>query len=66
MNLYLYEGPVTAFGKPVANRWRGSTYATSDKKAKSNLAFKYKKQNNLMATSKIDLPGEIILAKEDV
>lgn len=66
MNLYLYEGPVTSFGKPVANRWRGSTYAMSDKKAKNNLAYQYKKQKHLSATSRVELPGEITMAKEDV
>ena len=66
MNLYLYDGPVTAFGKTVANRWKGSTYAVSDKKAKSNLAYKYKKQNNLVPASRIKLPGKIVMAKEDV
>ena len=42
MNLYLYDGPVTAFNKLVKNRWKASTYAVSDKKAKSNLTYKYK------------------------
>ena len=66
MNLYLYDGPVTVFGTTVRRRWKASTYAVSDRKAKSNLMYKYKKQNNLVATSKIELPGEIIMAKEDV
>ena len=66
MNLYLYEGPVTSFGEVVARKWRASTYAMSDRKAKSNLAYKYRKQRGLLATSKIELPGEIIMAKEDV
>ena len=66
MNLYLYDGPVTSFGTMVTNRWKGSTYAMSDRKAKSNLAFQYKKQRHLQPGSKIELPGEVIMAKEDV
>jgi hypothetical protein len=53
-------------GKVVANRWRGSTYAVSDGKAKSNLSYKYKKQHKLMPTAKVELPGELVMAKEDV
>lgn len=66
MNLYLYEGPVTSFGKVLTNRWRSSTYAVSDKKAKNNLAYKYKKQYHLTPTSRVELPGEIVMGKEDV
>lgn len=66
MNLYLYEGPVTAFGKMITNRWKSSTYAVSDKKAKSNLMYKYKKQNNYTANAKIELPGLLVMAKEDI
>lgn len=66
MNLYLYDGPVTSFGKMVTNRWKGSTYAMSDRKARSNLTFQYKKQKHLRPGSKIELPGEIVMAKEDV
>ena len=46
MNLYLYDGPVMEFDTCVANRWKASTYAVSEKKAKSNLAYQYKKKNN--------------------
>lgn len=66
MNLYLYDGPVASFGRVVKKRWKNSTYAVSDKKARSNLTYKYKKQHNLTADSKIELPGEIIMGKEDV
>lgn len=64
MNLYLYDGPVTAFNRLIKNRWEASTYAVSDKKAKSNLSYKYKKENNLTADSKIELPGKIVMVKE--
>ena len=29
-----------------SNRWKASTYSVSEKKAKSNFAYQYKKKNN--------------------
>lgn len=60
MNQYTYDGPVMEFDICVANRWKGSTYAVSEKKARTNLAYQYKKKNNRMPGTKITLPGEII------
>lgn len=60
MNLYSYSGPVTEFGRCIDNHWSGSTYAPSAKKAKSNLAYQYKKKHNKLPAAKIDLPGEIV------
>lgn len=57
--LYFYEGPVCEFGRCVQNVWRGQTLAVSEKKAKSNLAFQWKYQNNRLANTKVELPGEI-------
>lgn len=39
MNRYMYDGPVMEFNICVANRWQGSTYAASEQKARSNLAY---------------------------
>lgn len=58
-NLYTYEGPVMKFDTCIAARWTGSTYAPSEKKAKNNLAYQFKKENNQVASSKIILPGTI-------
>ena len=43
MNKYSYDGVVKEFDTIISNRWRGSTYATSEKKARSNLIYRYKK-----------------------
>lgn len=59
LNYYQYAGPVTVFGKCVANMWLGSTYAASEKKAKSNLSYQFKQQNNLLPCAKVELPGNI-------
>lgn len=61
MDHYKYEGPVMEFDNCVSNRWTASTYAPSEKKARSNLTYQYKKQNNKAASTRITLPGKIVL-----
>lgn len=61
MNLYLYDGPVMEFDNCVANRWTASTRAVSEKKARSNLTYQFKKKNNRLPGTKIVLPGKISL-----
>ena len=61
MNQYAYNGPVMEFGRCIADNWAGSTYAASEKKAKSNLAYQFKKNNNRRPASKITLPGELLV-----
>ena len=43
---YVYEGPVLLFNKLIAEHWKGETVAPSESKAKSNLAYQFKRQNN--------------------
>ena len=62
MQEYRYDGPVMRFEDCVQHRWKASTYATSEAKAKSNLAYRYKKENGLMPNTKITLPGKLVLA----
>ena len=56
MNLYLYDGAVLEFDNCVANRWTASTRAVSEKKARSNLTYQFKKKNNRLPGTKIILP----------
>lgn len=56
---YVYEGPVMAFNSCVNNRWRGETMAPNESKARSNLTYQFKKQNNRVAGTRITLPGKI-------
>ena len=58
---YVYDGPVMEFNTCVADHWRGETVATSESKAKSNLAYQYKKQNNRIAGTRVTLPGKIVM-----
>ena len=60
---YIYEGPVTVFGRCVTAKWHGETIANSEAKARSNLAYKFKKEININVTSKVALPG--LLIKEE-
>ncbi len=61
MNQYLYDGPVMEFGTCVSNRWQGTTYAVSERKARSNLVYQFKKKNNRVPGAKITLPGEVTI-----
>ena len=63
MNQYLYDGPVMKFEKCVSNRWKGTTYAASESKARNNLIYQYKKNNNLCPNTKITLPGNIVIVQ---
>lgn len=62
MREYQYDGPVMRFDDCIQNRWKASTYAASEAKAKSNLAYRYKKENGLVPNAKITLPGKLIPA----
>ena len=57
--VYKYEGPVEEFGKCVATRWSGTTRAVSERKARANLTYQYKKQFNRQANVKVVLPGKL-------
>ncbi len=62
-NKYSYNGPVEVFGKCVDNQWYGSTFAPSEKKARSNLEYQYKKQVGKSPSTKVSLPGKIVLVQ---
>ena len=65
MQLYFYDGPVLEFDRIIANHWSASTRAESEKKARSNLAFQFKKQYGKEARSKITIPGKLIIQGGD-
>ena len=61
MNYYTYNGPVANnFGQIITNKWVGETYANTDKKAKSNLNYQFKKQFGLLQTANVKLINEPI------
>lgn len=57
---FVYQGPVMEFDKCVCPLWNVKTYAPSEAKARSNLAYRWKRDNNKVANAKITLPGELI------
>lgn len=61
MHEYYYSGPVMEFDKCITDRWTSSTYAVSEKKARSNLIFQFKKQTGRSPNSKISLPGKVVI-----
>ena len=61
MNKYIYDGPVMVFNTCVADHWRGETMAVSETKARCNLAYQFKRQNNKVTNAKITLPGKLKL-----
>lgn len=65
MSLYSYNGPVLEFDKIVSNHWQGQTYAVSEAKARTNLAYQFKQETGRVPRSKISLPGKIILEGDE-
>lgn len=59
MQRYIYSGPVMIFDRCVADKWHGETVAVSKQKARSNLAYQFKKLLNINKECKISLPGKI-------
>ena len=56
---YAYDGPVMAFNVCIADHWKGETIAPSESKARSNLAYQFKKDNHRVPGTKITLPGTL-------
>ena len=59
MAKYFYDGPVLMFSTCIHKRWIAETTAPSEAKAKANLAFRFKKEYDKSADSKITLPGKL-------
>ncbi len=57
---YKYDGPVLKFGDCIKQRWKAVTIAPTEAKARSNLAYRFKKENGFMKDCKISLPGKFI------
>ena len=59
MDKYVYQGPVMLFDCCVANNWKAETWAESKNKARSNLAYQFKRASNRPAVAKITLHGNV-------
>ena len=60
-NEYSYDGPVLEFDRCTTSHWSASTYAESEAKARSNLAYQYKKQFGKSANTRVTLPGKLTI-----
>lgn len=56
---WFYSGPVMKFDICVERNWTATTWAPTEKKARSNLAYRYKKEHGYERTAKISLPGSL-------
>lgn len=61
MSQYRYCGPVKEFGNIVNNKWEATTTAFSEKKARNNLIYRYKREHGKSPDCKITLPGKLTL-----
>lgn len=61
INVYSYSGPVEEFGRCVTRQWSAQTRATSEKEARSNLSYQYKKQFKKAVNVRVNLPGKITI-----
>ena len=64
MAKYEYNGAVMLFDKCIAYIKNAETIAPSEAKARSNIAYRWKKENGYGSKEKITLQGQMIL-KED-
>lgn len=65
MTLYSYDGPVMEFDRCIAHLWHGQTYAVSEAKARTNLAFQFKRETGRVPRTRITLPGKIVVEGDD-
>ena len=65
MALYTYDGPVYEFDRIVDNNWHGQTYAPSEAKARTNLAYQFKRNTGRVPRTKITLPGKIVVEGDE-
>lgn len=64
MNRYSYDGPVMSFDRCLVGRWRVETTAPTERKARSNLCGRWKRENSLPMGVKVALPGRITLLED--
>ena len=63
--VYKYEGSVVNFDRCIQEKWFAYTYAPSPQRARSNLAFRFKKEHGFLPNTKIYLPGKLTLFEND-
>lgn len=64
MNKYAYRGPVMEFDRCICESYSAETRAVSESKARTNIAYQFKKEHKLSTNRRIRLPGKITLLAE--
>lgn len=59
MSKYHYCGPVKEFETVINHKWEADTHAFSEKKARNNLTYRYKREHGKAPDVKITLPGKL-------
>lgn len=59
MNVYCYTGPVLQHGQVICNRFYGETMAATAEKARSNIAYQFKKKYGLVPNASITMPNKV-------
>ena len=62
---YSFIGPVELFGRCIANKWAGTTFAVSKSKARSNLSYQFKREFGYEYNVPIKLIGDIVLYESE-
>ena len=62
MYRYIYDGPVKEFDRIVSHNWHAETIADNERKARSNMAYQFKKQTNRGPRTRITLTGKVVMA----
>jgi len=63
MKRYVYSGPVYIFDECINDHWEAETMAVSEKKAKSNFMYQYKRKKGLSNDATVRLKG--VIKEED-
>lgn len=65
MKVYSYSGPVVVNGSVTDWKWKTTTWASSKRKAISNLKHRYRDICKLSPYSKVKLEGSIVCKEEE-
>lgn len=57
--VWTFTGDVYRFNRLMERNYKATTVAPSERKAYSNIAYRYKQENNLAASANIRLEGEM-------
>ena len=55
---FIFKGDIMRYGKVFYRGWKARTYAVSKAKAMSNFAYRFRLENGLPKTAKIEFSGK--------